>query len=144
MDKGYIFGNKVIKQGNSFCVRIPSYIVKKAKLKVGKDVGIILETNKIFDEEYSSYLFMNISKKFKKLKKYSDDKIKFFILLQFKYLREASEGDKKTKEKFYKKLKEEYSEKLVKEYLDWTNIIKDAYIYSNDGSFIVKSEYLKD
>jgi hypothetical protein len=144
MVKGYVFGNKIIKQGNSLCVRIPSYIAKQAKLKVGKNIAIILETNQVFDEGYSSYLFMNISTKFKKLKKYSEDKIRVFILLHFKYLKEATDEDKKTKEQFYKKLRREYSDKLVDEYIDWTKVIQDAYIYSKDGSFIVKPKYLEE
>ena len=144
MAKGYIFGNKVIKQGNSLCVRIPSYIAKQARLKVGKNVAIVLETNQIFDEEYSSYLFMSISKKFKKLRKYGEDKIRIFILLHFKYLKEATDKDKKTKERFFKNLRKEYSDKLVDEYLDWTKTIQDAYVYSEDGSFSIKPEYLED
>lgn len=144
MAKGFVFGNKVVKQGNSLCIRIPSYVAKQAKLTVGKNVAIVLETNQVFDEEYSTHLFMNISNKFKKLSKYREDKIRVFILLHFKFLKEAMDENKKTKEQFFRKLKRDYSDKLVKEYIDWTKTIRDAYIYSKDGTFIVKPEYLKD
>lgn len=143
MGKTYVFGNKVVKQGNSFCVRIPSYIAKQAKLKVGKNISVILETNQEFDEDYSASLFFKISKKIKKLKKFSDDKIRVFILIHFKFLKGALDESEKVKVLFFKKLRQDYGDKLVGEYLEWAKLLQEAYIYSKDGSFSVKPEYLK-
>ncbi len=144
MTSGYVFGNKVVKQGNSLCVRIPSYIAKQAKIKPGRNISIILETNQEFDEGYSAELFMRISKNTKKTNKFGEDKIRMFIVLHLRYLKKALDRDEQFKRSYWKKARKEYSDKFIEEYFEWCKLIQEAYIYSNDGSFSVKPEYLKN
>ena len=56
MIKKFDFVNKIVKQGNSLCVRIPHSIVKRGNLKEGMEANVIISS----PEEMYKYNEKNI------------------------------------------------------------------------------------
>lgn len=113
------FVNKVVKQGNSLCVRIPSTIKKELKLGEGKEIIVTIMPQEClykYDDEMIQYL-LNIAKKVKKLKRYNELKQRFFIILNFEFLKETTtKNQKEQKRKQIKFIKEKKERIWVKNY----------------------------
>lgn len=134
------FINKAIKQGNSLCVRIPKIIRNQGKIEEGTEIYVEVTPQNFykFDEESASKLF-KISKNIKRLNRYSDEKKRLFIYLNFKFIEKISENGKI---KFIESIKEDFGEKMLKEFLDFEEVLnKEAFIHEKDGSLILKKKY---
>ena len=131
MEKTWIrIGNPLVKQGNSYCVRIPIHAVKQMNakendilvLKVKKLIPQLSE--RVLDQAYKK------AKKFAELKHLSKEKITLLTILSFnegKKILEANKGkmpgkdsnpDKllKLQKKYRHNIKKEFGEKILKEY----------------------------
>jgi len=141
--EGHLIVNKVIKQGNSLCVRIPSHVTKQADLKVGDEVSLLLTPVKNYEyDEESAETFLKITKKIKKLRKFTEDKLRMFIIIHFRYLKEVYQKSMSQQKVYFNKLRKEYSSKFVDDYLYWAQTInKEAFIHSKDGTLVMKPEY---
>lgn len=140
---GFVFGNKAIKQGKDLYIKIPPYVVKNAKLKPGKNLSIILETNQIFDEEHSARLFMKMCKNIKSMRKLSEEKLRLFIWLQMKFIKEAVDYGPKKRKAVIKKFRKEYSNDVIEEFLNWQKSLNEAFVYNTADEFVVKPHYYK-
>ena len=69
------FKNKVVKQGNSLCIRIPLSIVRELKLDTGDDVS--LSIHKMDYEKYSRYYEEDLLFRINKVKEF--DKYSNFL-----------------------------------------------------------------
>lgn len=143
------FVNKVVKQGNSLCVRIPNTIKKELDLSEG--IEIIMSITKQ-DKELYKYNEKNIqymldmANKVKKLDKYKEMKKRFFIILNYKFLEETISDDsnemKKRQIKFIKEKKKEFGSKLIEEFIKFSTIFnKEAFITEKGGMIVPKSKY---
>ncbi len=147
MVKKFDFVNKIVRQGNSLCVRIPSSIVKRGNLKEGMEANIIISppADMYSYNEKNIQTLLIIANKVKKLDKYPEIKKRFFIMLNFEFLKETTSSDKEETEKkqvnFINHKKEEYGESLINEFVDFAMTFnKEAYTKEDDVA-ILKPKY---
>ncbi|UCD21085.1 MAG: hypothetical protein JSW08_00870 [archaeon] len=142
------FTNRLVKQGNSLCIRVPSSVVKEGNLKEGKEVVLSMRVDKDiynYDEEAINYL-LKIANKVPGLKKYDHFKKRFFIMLTFEFLRKTSDKNLKIQEKkqieFIKEQKKEFGDSLIEKFLEFSKLFnKEAFINEKNGVTILKKEY---
>lgn len=141
------FINKVVRQGNSLCIRIPNTVKKELNLEEGDDVLVSLVPQQFlyrYDEDTVRYL-LKISNKISKLDKYSQTKKRFFIMLNFEFLKEtASKNSKERKikqNKFFKEKRKEFGSKLINEFVDWGMIFNKETMITEGDSLILKPEF---
>ena len=142
------FTNRLVKQGNSLCIRIPNSLIKEGNLKEGQEVALSLRIDKDiykYDEETLQYL-LNIANKVKKINGYDDLKKRLFIMLNFEFLRQTSNKDSEIQEKkqikFIKEKRKEFGDKIIEEFLDFSKLFnKEAFITDKNGITILKQEY---
>jgi antitoxin component of MazEF toxin-antitoxin module len=135
------FVNNVVKQGNSLCVRIPSIISKELGLKEGKEISVTVIPRESFYkyDEKTIQKLLNIAKKIKKLRRYNELKQKFFIMLNFEFLKKTVS---KKQINFIKEKKKEFGSKIIEEFIDWAMTFnKEAFITEKDGAMFLKSRY---
>ncbi len=139
------FLNRIVKQGNSLCVRVPNSAVKELDLKEGSEVAIeIVKTNyECNDEMINGYI--DIMNKVKELNKFSNLQKRFFAIFNFKFLQET-EGDpiknKELAKKFWKESEKEFGRKFMTDFEEFANIIKEkVVIQEGSGTFVIKEEY---
>lgn len=141
------FVNRVIKQGNSLCIRIPSSVVKEIALKEGVEVSI--EIHKLDYAKYQQYYEIDFLKSIENLpeiKKISDIKKKLFTALCFDSLKRSSDSDKKKEEANLKEIlmeyKKELGNKLFDEYVKFGEIINTKVnIIEKDGSIVIRKGF---
>jgi|SRR3989344_4382287 len=127
------FVNKIVKQGNSLCLRVPNIVVKELGLKENfKVIAKIEPYNKIKKEKIAEIL-LDTSNKIPKLEKYTESKKKFFILLMQEIGEENSPLPEIIKEK-----KKEFGEKLIKEFWNFYNIMKNEGTLVEEGIIMFK------
>ena len=133
MEKEIHFVNKIVKQGNSLCVRIPLAIVKEGKLKEGMEVLMSMipkEIDYTYNEDYVKHL-IKIADKVKELDRYSEFSKRLYILLNFQYL-----------EQFISTIKKEFGHKFLTDFLDFEEIFnKEAFETGEEGIPILKKEF---
>ena len=135
------FVNKVVRQGNSLCVRIPNSICKELRLNEGKEVSIAIIPRESFYkyDEKTIQKLLDIAKKVKRLRKYKELKQRFFIILNFEFLKETTQ---KKQIKFIKEKSREFGPKIINEFIDWAMTFnKEAFITEKDGAIFLKSKY---
>ncbi|MFH2019943.1 MAG: hypothetical protein ABIJ34_00885 [archaeon] len=148
MKKEVSFVNRIVKQGNSLCVRIPNSIVKEGKLKEGMEVLMSMVPQEVrydYDKESIEKL-LDISNRIRNLDKFSETEKRLFLVLNFDFLRYAGN----TKLENITKKSKEYSLKLSKEFgkifsqrFDEFEIVlnREAFITEKDGICVLKPEY---
>ena len=140
------FVNKVVKQGNSLCVRIPSTIVKEGGVKEGTEVlmTIHVPTHTIYEytEENAKYMY-DLAFNVKKLAMYDETKKRMFIALLFAYLKETRHGNpaklRERETRFIKKARHEFGSRFVGEFVRFcTDFNKEAFIMEGDVAILKK------
>ncbi len=148
MNKTVDFVNRVVRQGNSLCVRIPAMVAKELKLDEGKDVLVSLMPQEViykYDEEAAQYV-LKVANKVKAMDKYSQIQKRFFIILNFQMLEEtAARAEQEMKRKqltFFKEKKKEFGSKFINAFVAFEKIFnKEAFITEKDGTTILKPQY---
>ncbi|MBI2075668.1 MAG: hypothetical protein HYT72_00280 [Candidatus Aenigmarchaeota archaeon] len=149
MTKKFDFVNKIVKQGNSLCVRIPNAVVKQGHLKEGMDANVMISP----PEEMYKYseknieILLKIANKVKKLDKHNELKKRFFIMLNFEFLKETTTPDRKETEKrqkeFIAEKRKGFGNKSIDEFIDFAMTLnKEAYTMEGDVA-ILKPKYQK-
>ncbi len=130
MEEWIKMSNYLVKQGNSYCIRIPSNIVKQLKAKQGDAIALKLHKLKIeWNRDSEEAMFRNC-RKIKSLNKFSDSKIRLFSMLFFnlgmgnlKAQSGLKEGSKESVETasamlkdHYAGIKKDWGEKVLEEY----------------------------
>ena len=141
------FVNRVVRQGNSLCVRIPAVVAKELKLDEGKEVLVSLMPQEVFskyDEEAARYV-LKVANKVKALDRYSQLQKRLFIMLNFQMLKETPAKDenemKKKQLAFFKEKKKEFGDKFVNQFLEFEKTFnKEAFITEKDGTTILKPQ----
>ncbi len=110
------FGNPVIKQGNSFSVRIPKMAVDALQLNQGERVKVSITRPK--PSSLSNEQITNLIKEYREIKdfdKFGDEKLMTFLLITHKIINEklAKEKDMREDEK---KLLQQLGDKLIDDY----------------------------
>ncbi|MBN1502894.1 hypothetical protein JW930_05085 [Candidatus Woesearchaeota archaeon] len=143
MNKEVHFVNKIVKQGNSLCVRMPSSIIKEGKLEEGMEVVMSVVPRKLeygYDSKTIEKL-IKISNKVSKLDKYTKIQKTLFLVLNFEYLKHTQEKKDKIDE-FDKILKESFGVAFARKFYEFeTTFNKEAFITEDDGTTILKPEY---
>lgn len=141
------FANPLIKQGNSFCIRLPKLVIDQ--LKVKKDDLIIVKVSKLkpkLTEEHLEPILKKVKeckKQNKKLRNLGDEKLMIMAVLVFNEFKAMmipwknklpkTKQDKikqiKLMEKFREKIKKALGEKLFKDYILFRKIF-DKWIQS--------------
>ncbi len=147
--KKFDFVNKIVRQGNSLCIRIPSIVVRQGSLKEGMEANVIIsppEDLYKYNEKNISAL-IRIANKIKKLDGYDEFKKRFFIMMNFDFLKTTIKSDKEVTEKmqlgFIKKKKEEFGEKLISEFLNFSGILNREAFDTEGDTAILKQKYQK-
>jgi antitoxin component of MazEF toxin-antitoxin module len=138
------FVNKVIKQGNSLCVRIPKSVVKAVNLKTGDDVAITL--HKIDYDNLQLYYEQNFVKEINEvpqLKKYSQTKKELYAKICFDILKKSRDPDPKVEQKNRKKvaleLQKEFGKEFFDDYIKFADLInKYGPSKEEEGGFVQK------
>jgi hypothetical protein len=141
------FVNRVVKQGNSLCVRIPNFLVKETKLNVGNEVYVWLhkvDYNK-YQKNYEEGFIETIDK-IPELKKLSTAKKKMFTTLCFDLNRRGhdsnTEKQKKKMQKIALEYKKELGNKLYAEFEKFGNLVnRKVNITEKDGSIVIKKGF---
>ncbi len=140
-DKWLRTANKLIKQGNSYCVRIPKKVVEE--LKVSEGDWIVLRLQKV-NLELTQDVVNDLIKRaleINELKQFSKEKItvlgtmafneSIFILKQSKGLDDDSKREKefltKKQKEYREKIKMEFGAKIYKEYLFFIKQMQEKY-----------------
>lgn len=138
------FMNKVVKQGNSFCVRIPSSLMKEGSLVEGSDVMITIypeETKWDYDPD-SIRQMVRIANAIPKYNNMSIEKKWLFLGMHWRWLKKTNLGkDKKAEKKLYTDLKKEYGEKLYNEFRKWIADFALTAWTHKEGTSILKAKY---
>ena len=145
--KDPVFVNKIVKQGNSLCVRIPLTVVKELSLHKGNDVSVQMHKvdYKKLQKEYEEEFVKTINK-IPDFKKMGMIKKKLFSTITFELLKKSQDIDEKKEEKNRIKIITQYEKELGKEiisdYIKFSKIFnKHATIIEKDGSVIVKPKF---
>jgi antitoxin component of MazEF toxin-antitoxin module len=145
--KKFDFVNRIVKQGNSLCVRVPNNIVKQGNLREGMEANVIISPpeDMYAYTEKSADTLLKIANKVKKLNRFDELKKRFFIMLNFAFLKETIDVDmeeaKSKQMKFIDKKKKEFGEKIIDEFIDFATILNgEAYVTEGDVT-ILKSKY---
>ena len=139
------FVNKLVKQGNSLCVRVPSSIVKDGRLNEGMEVLMSIVPKEV-NYEYGTKLINNLlktSNKVKKLNKYNEMEKRLFIVLNFEFLKfSRGKNLEKRGREFYDVLTSLFDKKFADKFIDFeTTFNEEAFISEEDGTTILKPEY---
>ena len=117
------FSNKVVRQGNSLCVRIPSKIVKKLKIEENKEVLVKIGTLEMAELDPNIIeKYLELIKPIKKLKKHDRTKLLLLISLNFycgKHIKEnwdTQENLEKALNKVNSYIVKQYGKKILEEY----------------------------
>lgn len=148
MNKTVDFVNRVVRQGNSLCVRIPAMVAKELKLDEGKDVLVSLMPQEVvykYDEEAAQYV-LKVANKVKALDNYSQIQKRLFIMLNFQMLEETAARDeqemKRKRLMFFKEKKKEFGSKFIDEFVDFEKTFnKEAFVTEKNGTTILKPQY---
>jgi|GEM_PF-2008522 len=125
--------NPLIKQGNSFCVRIPSNVVKQMGVKTGDYILMKIKKADLELTEGVLKAYYKESRKYKKTANFSREKVYFLgsiVFLEGKRIINASKNKLtntmsiseqkkllKIQEEYRNKIKKELGEKIYKDYL---------------------------
>lgn len=149
MSRKFDFVNKIVRQGNSLCVRIPNSIVKQGNLEEGMDAHLQISAPEIMYayNEKNVALLLTIANNIKTLQKYDDLKKRFFIMLNFEFLKQTSVVSEEESEQkqidFINHKKKEFGNKIIDEFIDFSIILnKEAYIMDGNVA-ILKEKYQK-
>jgi len=138
------FINKIVKQGNSFCVRIPNTLMKEGSLIEGRDIMITIypqDTMWDYDPE-SIKQMVRIANAIPKYKNISIEKKWLFLGMHWRWLKVTNLGkDKKAEKRLYADLKKEYGKKLYTEYSKWIKDYSDTAWIHREGTSILKPKY---
>lgn len=146
MKKDPYFVNKVVKQGNSLCVRIPHSVVKELALEKGNDVAI--EISKIDYSQTDKHVegFLNTIKNIKELKSMKPVKKRMFAVLLFDMLKKSQDTTEKKEEKkrikVLKQYEKDFGKELIEEFYKFGDAVnKAATIIEKDGSVVIKPKF---
>jgi len=142
------FVNKIVRQGNSLCIRIPNSIIKEGEFREGQEIAmsIFLEKNIYKYDEKTIKNLLKIANKIKELNKYNELQKRFFLSLIFTFLQETqaknTEEREKKQSKFIADQRKEFGNKFIHDFLSFSEIFnKKAFITESDGTTVLKSEY---
>lgn len=141
MSKGFNYNGKVVKQGNSLCVRIPNMIKKKAGIKEGIEVNITIEKVKMKYCQEDIEEILRLANKVAELNRYSEEKKRFFIILNLKFVEEVIGESEEEQLRFIEKMKDEFGHKLVGEWLLFERIFNEVAFHTDKEFTILKEKY---
>lgn len=138
------FVNKIVKQGNSYCVRIPSSLVKEGSLKEGHNIMITIypeDTMWDYDPESIGQM-VRIANAIPEYNHLSIEKKWLFLGMHWRWLKKTNLGkDKKAEIELHNNLKKEYGKKVFTEYRDWIkDFSKKAWSHKENTS-VLKPKY---
>lgn len=138
------FMNKIVKQGNSFCVRIPSSLMKEGSLREGSDIMItIYPEDTMWDYDPESIMQMvRIANAIPEYDNISIEKKWLFLGMHWRWLKRTNLGKNKDAEKkLYKSLKKEYGKKLFDEFRQWIKDFSKKAWTHKENTAILKPKY---
>ncbi len=134
--KPVYFVNKVIKQGNSLCVRIPNQIVKEQNLEKGDEILVnISKVSYEYDPDAIEHL-LEISNKIPALDKYSKTQKRLFVILNFDYLENLDK-----KENWFGKKNKEFGKEFMDIFLEFERTFQKEAFIEEEGVYILKEKY---
>ena len=136
------YSGKAVKQGNSLCIRIPNFVKKELDIREGNELIVSIQKAKMkYSEEYVSYM-LKIADKVKKLDKYSQEKKKFFLRLNFDYVEESIDENDEVKYKKIESMKKEFGSRLINDWLRFEEILnKESFETDRHGYTSLKKEF---
>ena len=141
------FNNRIVRQGNSLCVRIPHSAIRQLSLQEGSETAVTITPQHsmgICNEDVMQHL-LNAASKVKQLDKFRIPKQRLFIFLNFEFLKTTSSPNlKREKElqiKFVKTLRKEIGVKLANEFLEWGMTFNREAFTKENGAYWLKQEY---
>ena len=147
--KKFDFVNKIVRQGNSLCVRIPSIVVKQGNLREGMEANIIITPPREmykYNEKNAELLF-KVSNSVKELDRYDKLKKRFFIMLNFDFLSKTVFPDeneaKKRQVDFINERKKEFGDKLIEEFIEFSTVLNEEAFETEGEVVVLKTKYQK-
>jgi antitoxin component of MazEF toxin-antitoxin module len=128
-DKWFNFANRLVKQGNSFCLRIPKNTCEAMNAKEGDWFSIKLQKANLELSQDKIDIYLDKALRVKELKNFSKEKLtvlititlneQFFMLNKCKGAENPTELDNmlKTQKIYREKIKKEFGEKVYKDYM---------------------------
>ena len=144
MFQPFNYSGKIVKQGNSLCVRVPNIVKKSLNLKEGVDVMISIRRTKYeFTNKHLEYL-LKLANNVKKLDKFGEEKKRLYIHLNFRFVEKVLDKSPKTQDKFIEQLRKEFGNPFINEWLEFEKIFeKEAVHTDKEGYTILKDYYQK-
>ncbi len=137
------FVNKIVKQGNSLCVRIPNSIIKEGKLKGGMEVLMSIIPKSI-SYKYDPLIIeenIKLADQVKELDKYNQSQKRIFLILNFQFLEDTLEKGIENKEWVRHKYNE-FGKGFMDNFLEFEKTFnREAFITEKDGTTVLKPKY---